>query len=914
MTDAFLTLGAAVVKAALQVWFKDDVLVAQAGVSIVDLVKSKISGQLEQRRAQRLFEDLEVPVANRLRSIRTTEFSAMPENEWRAAVLASAISFDRANLNARELLTRDLDPLSLEQLIRAHSRSATRDLSSDGTALYNRIISEACSHVIEIADKLPSFQVGAIAELLRRDREIIELISEVLDLIPKRLPGEDNEARFVTAYLRHIATRLDRLELFGLDFASPWYPLSIAYVSLQASEQAWPARRIEDSLAENSRLMVFGNPGSGKTTVLQWIAVRAARSDFQGGLSIMNGYIPFVIRLREYARKELPAPEDFIANIAPMLASEMPVGWIRSQLRTGRSFVLVDGVDELPYSQRNEVSRWLEDLTDLFPDARYVVTSRHAALPPVWLEGRKFRRVSLEAMPPSLVNEFIGHWYEAARYRETDNEERERLNGYERSLLMSVDDDRYLRDLADTPLLAGLLCALNRHLRSQLPRRRSEIYDRAMVMFDQRDRVRRIVVGVDLDVKSHLLADLAFWMVRNELSEVDAETLQNLIGRSLANLTPGELTPEAVYNVLLERSGLLREPSAGRIDFIHRTFQEYLAARAAIDDDAIGELIRNADDVQWRQVVLFSAGQANDSQASRLVQGLLRPSSSGERRILTIGCLREVRSLRSVVRQNVMSLLPSLLPPQSMDQAKELSAVGTALIPLLSKNWARDLSKAPETIRVSSLIGGSAALDLIESVVSQYHLDDRNLDDRNVDPMIREVERASQYFDASDYRRVDDILKWIVIDDAMRSTQRAAGVFAGKPQLVIICGWQGARAGTIGSVLEGADDDYRLTNTIGSLLVGVYDDDRLRYAGNVSIGFTEEMLAELMRKLRQLQRATSPFVTPVPQRYARGVHWVEPRLVGEVIFTEWTTDGSLRDPTWYGLRIDNNPGDVDRVM
>jgi len=117
-------------------------------------------------------------------------------------------------------------------------------------------------------------------------------------------------------------------------------------------------------------------------------------------------------------------------------------------------------------------------------------------------------------------------------------------------------------------------------------------------------------------------------------------------------------------------------------------------------------------------------------------------------------------------------------------------------------------------------------------------------------------------------------------------------------QEVIICGWnpgQGSRAGTI-----------------GSLILGVYDRGRLRYAGNVGTGFTEAMLAGLMRQLAPLKRDASPFGTPVPPRYARGAHWLEPRVVGEVAFTEWTADGSMRHPVWRGLRTDKNPSDVHR--
>ena len=82
--------------------------------------------------------------------------------------------------------------------------------------------------------------------------------------------------------------------------------------------------------------------------------------------------------------------------------------------------------------------------------------------------------------------------------------------------------------------------------------------------------------------------------------------------------------------------------------------------------------------------------------------------------------------------------------------------------------------------------------------------------------------------------------------------------------------------------------------------------------GTSAPGFTEALLAGLMRQLAPLRRGTSPFATPVPPRYARAVHWVQPRLVGEVAFTEWTADGSMRHPSWHGLRTGKNPEDVRR--
>ena len=476
MADVFLLLGAAVVKSAIKLWLKDESFAADASGSVVDLVSARISGGLEQRKARRFFEDLEVPVVNRLQALREAEFAALPQNELNAAVIAAGESFDRAQLTSRDLFSRDLDPLFLERQIRADSRRATRDLSDGGTAFYDRVISEGCAYVVEIADKLPHFEVGAFAELLRRDKQILDLITEVLDRIPARAVGESNEARFVTAYMRHIATKLDRLELLGLDFQSLWYPLSLAYISLRVGEpDSGAGSTIEESLAAGSRIMLIGRAGSGKTTVLQWLAVRAARSDFTGPMIALNGHIPFFVRLREYVGKALPQPEQFVAGVAPLLAPETPSGWTRSQLRSGRALMLVDGVDELPSDERPAVARWLHDLAELFPKARYVVTARPAAVSTAWSDEFGFTCTFLETMSPSLVEKFVRRWHEATGNQLADSEERKRLSGYEKSLLAAIDNDRYLRDLADTPLLAGLLCSLNWYRRAQLPRRRREL-------------------------------------------------------------------------------------------------------------------------------------------------------------------------------------------------------------------------------------------------------------------------------------------------------------------------------------------------------------------------------------------------------------------------------------------------------
>jgi DNA ligase D-like protein (predicted ligase) len=97
---------------------------------------------------------------------------------------------------------------------------------------------------------------------------------------------------------------------------------------------------------------------------------------------------------------------------------------------------------------------------------------------------------------------------------------------------------------------------------------------------------------------------------------------------------------------------------------------------------------------------------------------------------------------------------------------------------------------------------------------------------------------------------------------------------------------------------------------LGALLVGHYEGGRLRYAGKVGTGFTRAKLHELSERLAPLVRDTSPF--EAEKGIPRAATWVEPELVAEIAFMEWTTDGRLRHPSFLGLRFDKPAREVVR--
>ncbi|WEO79016.1 ATP-dependent DNA ligase [Cryobacterium sp. SO2] len=138
-----------------------------------------------------------------------------------------------------------------------------------------------------------------------------------------------------------------------------------------------------------------------------------------------------------------------------------------------------------------------------------------------------------------------------------------------------------------------------------------------------------------------------------------------------------------------------------------------------------------------------------------------------------------------------------------------------------------------------------------------------------------------------------------------RRTDRWVKVKHVKAQEVVIGGWRpgnGHRGSTLGSLLVGIPAAARAGETGAP---------PLHYAGRVGTGFRDRDLTALRRRLDDLPRADSPF-DDVPAADAADAVWVQPLLVGEAEFSEWTPSGRLRHPSWRGLRPDKAPGDVVR--
>ena len=111
-------------------------------------------------------------------------------------------------------------------------------------------------------------------------------------------------------------------------------------------------------------------------------------------------------------------------------------------------------------------------------------------------------------------------------------------------------------------------------------------------------------------------------------------------------------------------------------------------------------------------------------------------------------------------------------------------------------------------------------------------------------------------------------------------------------------------------VVGGWTEPRKSRQHLGALLLGVWEGDRFVYVGHTGGGFTQKGLSEMYRRLKPLERKTSPFAdTP---RTNETAHWVRPEVIVEVKFNEWTDEGKLRQPIFVGVRDDKDPKSVGR--
>ncbi|WP_328749409.1 NACHT domain-containing protein [Streptomyces sp. NBC_00285] len=560
-----------------------------------------------------------------------------------------------------------------------HEAPAPDGLSADACHFLDSATEWACLQILEFFTRRSTFVARTLVEQTRTQAELIAKIDGLIARSPR--PGAQDRS-FERRYLPYVADRHNHITIYGVDLRdSPdRWPLEVAYLSLEATTaEELPEEHprtttlpvqlpAEEALFLHDRILLRGDAGSGKTTLVQWLAVTSAREGTQ---------IPYVLPLRTLIRADaLPAPTAFLSAVGCPLPP--PDGWTERVLGAGRALVLIDGLDEIPTADRHRTRDWLLGLIRAYPGNRWLLTSRPTAVRQDWLATEGFRELALAPMRRTGVATFVHRWHSAAGASE-----------FEGPLLDSLRTKRDLARLATNPLMCGLICALHRERRGYLPTGRKELYDAALTMLlARRDRERGLAMADEVElgeeVQLELLQRLAYALVLSNRTEMEVETAEAIVDRALPSITlPGRAGNAAtVLRTLLLRSGLVRQPAAGVVDFVHRTFQDYLGARYAVEEGHLDVLAGHADDAQWEDVIRMAVGHARPRERASLIRQLLARDVP-RLTLLALACLEHTAALDASVRTEVENRAASLIPPCSKEDARALAEAGPLVLELL---------------------------------------------------------------------------------------------------------------------------------------------------------------------------------------------------------------------------------------
>jgi len=415
---------------------------------------------------------------------------------------------------------------------------------------------------------------------------------------------------------------------------------------------------------EADRFVLLGDPGSGKTTFVHYLAFALAAASGKDGPSPLlpadsplQGLLPLRLLLRQVAARCIPLEAErgeagmlwqaVQADLAARLgggAARRLLPHLQEMLLAEGGLLLLDGLDEVPEANRRRrcLLEAVADLAASLPPGRcrVVVTARpYAYADPRWhLYG--FRSLVLAPFDEGQVSRFLARWYRAvgpvmAWDPATAQDRGQRLE-------QALEERAHLADLASRPLLLTLMATLHTSW-GQLPEDRADLYEETVKLLLSRwQRAREIkradggtetepgiarVLAVGEESIRMALHRLAFRVHQEQAAGVERQRVPadidgGAVLAAFAPLLPADFNPQVLLDYLETRAGLLLGRTPGTYAFPHRSFQEYLAACHLADgQDFALELCRRVRDDPdwWRAVFLMGVGKAKQGGLSNAV-------------------------------------------------------------------------------------------------------------------------------------------------------------------------------------------------------------------------------------------------------------------------------------------------------
>ncbi len=369
-----------------------------------------------------------------------------------------------------------------------------------------------------------------------------------------------------------------------------------------------------ESVKQHQKLLVFGKPGSGKTTFLKHIAILCNRGLFQ------SNCVPFFIALKDFAEEvEKPSLLQYMAARLAECDVKDAEQTLDGLLQQGQVLVLLDALDEVRKVDISRVLKQIRKLSYQFPQCHYVITCRIASRPYVF---EQFTEVEMADFSDEQIEAFATNWFQAQN--SADKTE---------LFLQKLQDNKSILELATNPLMLTLLCLVFAE-NANFPESRFELYEEGLDIWlkkwdDTRNIERdKIYKNLSYKRKKDLLSYVAFHTFKENKFFVRQVNIEQIIAEYVQHLSPTISRPQGPSpdsEVFLEaielQHGLLVKRAKNIYSFSHLTFHEYLTARQiahAQDPHYIETLSLHITDPIWHEVFLLTVSMLQN--ADTLIQ------------------------------------------------------------------------------------------------------------------------------------------------------------------------------------------------------------------------------------------------------------------------------------------------------
>jgi hypothetical protein len=421
-----------------------------------------------------------------------------------------------------------------------------------------------------------------------------------------------------------------------------------------SGQEIWeflPKQHYSPSQYPNRRIVILAGPGYGKTTLLRHLTFTYVTKSH---LSQTRWFIPVLLRLREIHTliqgKNSPSLSELIIkhleNRPEYRDFKPSQHWIEKWLDDGDCLVMLDGLDEVPKTQRDKVREWTDGEMKAYPKTQFIITSR-----PHGYELRPDEpntpvqtdlKLKVLDFTPDQKQQFIDKWYRALiqrKWRLLHEESRpkpessrlseeevqakieQEAKEYADDLTKQIFSSPALNDLARNPLLITMIATTHR-VQTVLPKRRVELYETMCgLLLGTRPYAKKTNLTLSATENKAVLQVLAWHLMQQEKTQFTPEQgeqwIQDILERCRKDR---ELSPKKFWEEILDIAGLLVEKEVGIYEFSHQTFQEYLAALHIKEQGQEALLLEKLSNDRWQEVICFYAALGN---ATNLINAAL---------------------------------------------------------------------------------------------------------------------------------------------------------------------------------------------------------------------------------------------------------------------------------------------------